>query len=73
MSRFSRSIALAVTLLTGASTFAQEPENMFNETMYGSGKINVVVAVVAVILLGLAAWLFMMDRRVKKMEERMKD
>ncbi len=38
--------------------------------MYKSGKINTVVAVVAVLIAGLAAWMFMMDRRIRKMEQR---
>jgi hypothetical protein len=73
MSTSRRSVAFAAAALIAASTFAQsDPNGLFEETMFRSGKINVVVAVVSVILLGLATWLFMMDRRVKKMEERMR-
>ena len=64
--------ALLVALGTG-STFAQgAAPGWLEETMFRSGKINVVVAVVTVILAGLAVWMFMMDRRVKRMEERTK-
>ncbi len=64
--------ALIIAFCTG-STFAQgAAPGWLEETMFRSGKINVVVAVVAVILSGLAIWMFMMDRRVKRMEERMK-
>ena len=72
MNLYSRSIAFAAAALCAAATFAQEPGSMFNETMFSSGKINVVVAVVAAILLGLAIWLFAMDRRLKRMEDQMK-
>ncbi len=34
------------------------------------GKIMVVVAVLAVILIGLYVFLFLMERRIKKMENR---
>ncbi len=37
------------------------------------GKIFVVVAVLAVILIGIYLYLFALDRRVRKMEDMMKD
>lgn len=37
-------------------------------TLYGGGKINAVVAVVAVIILGIGVWMWRMDRRLTKME-----
>lgn len=39
-------------------------------TLYGNGKINVVVAVVAVIILGIGVWLWRMDRRISKLERK---
>lgn len=71
MIRIARSIAATGATLLATATFAQAPSGM-EETMFSSGKINVVVAVVAVILAGLAVWMFVMDRKIKKMEERMK-
>lgn len=63
---------LVIVLGTG-STFAQgAAPGWLEETMFRSGKINVVVAVVTVILAGLAIWMFRMDRRVKRMEDRTK-
>lgn len=38
------------------------------DTLYKSGKINAVVAVVAVLLSGLAIWLFVTDRRLSRLE-----
>ena len=56
--------------LNSAVTFAQNGTNSWLvETMYKSGKINAVVAVVAVVLAGLAAWLFSMERRIRRMEQ----
>jgi cytochrome bd-type quinol oxidase subunit 2 len=60
---------VTLTLLSGA-TFAQPgQESWLVETMYKSGKINSVMAVVAVLIAGLAAWMFVMDRKVRRMEK----
>ena len=65
--------ALLIGSLSAAGTFAQQPApDWLEETMYHSGKINTVIAVVAVPLIGLAAWLFSMDRRIKWMEQDLK-
>lgn len=40
--------------------------------MFASGKINTVVAVVSVVLLGLAGWMFAMDMKLRKLERRVK-
>ncbi len=65
--------ALLIGTLAAAGTFAQQPAPAWlEETMYSSGKINTVIAVVAVLLIGLAAWLFSMDRRIRKMEQEVK-
>ena len=56
--------------LFSAATFAQQgQESWLVETMYKSGKINTVVAVVAVLIAGLATWMFVMDRKVSRMEK----
>lgn len=39
-------------------------------TLYGSGKINVVVGVVAIIILGIGIWLWRMDRRITNLERK---
>lgn len=39
------------------------------EALRSSGKIYVVVAVIAVIFLGLVFYLFTLDRRIKKIEQ----
>ncbi|HRH39231.1 MAG TPA: hypothetical protein PK760_12850 [Flavobacteriales bacterium] len=58
--------------LFSAATFAQQgQESWLVETMYKSGKINTVVAVVAVRSTGLATWMFVMDRKVSRLEKDM--
>lgn len=56
--------------LSSAATFAQQgQESWLVETMYKSGKIDTVIAVVAVLITGLATWMFVMDRKVSRMEQ----
>ncbi len=71
-----RTITSTLSLITASlccgATFAQQSqEGWLVETMYKSGKINSVMAVVAVLIAGLAAWMFYMDRKVRRMEEDM--
>jgi type IV secretory pathway VirB2 component (pilin) len=42
-------------------------------TLHGNGKINTVVAVVAIIILGLGIWMWRMDRRLRAMETRQRN
>jgi len=68
-----RTLALLPLLLLAMSAHAQNAApNWLESTLYGSGKMNTVVIVVAVIILGIGAWMFAMDRRIKRMEERIK-
>ena len=61
-------MAIALLLIHGA-TFAQDGrEGGLVDTMYRSGKINSVLAVVAVLIAGLATWMFVMDRKLRRME-----
>lgn len=62
-------IALILLMFTPLIAAAQAP-SWLESSLYGGGKINTVIAVVAVIIIGLSLWMFMMDRRLKKMEER---
>lgn len=49
--------------------FAQTAPSSLNESVYASGKIYVVVACAAIILIGLILFLFSIDRRLKKLEK----
>ena len=60
-------MAIALLLIHGA-TFAQDGrQGWLVDTMYRSGKINSVLAVVAVLIAGLATWMFVMDRKLRRM------
>lgn len=65
---FFSTLALLFTVMTSYAQTTNDVE--MADEMRSSGKIYVVVAVVAVILIGLLFYLFTMDRRLKKMENR---
>lgn len=62
---------LALCVLFMPNVFAQDVE--MADGLYSSGKIYVVVACLAVIMLGLFIYLFSMDRRLKKIEKNSQD
>jgi type IV secretory pathway VirB2 component (pilin) len=64
----AKHLLLLLLSLGPASAMAQGEPNWLVDTLYGSGKINTVIAVVTVILLGLFLWLFRQDRRISRLE-----
>ena len=61
----------ALLTLTALNSMAQDAAPSWLEhTLHGNGKINTVVAVVAIIILGLGIWMWRMDRRLRAMETR---
>ena len=57
---------LFILLFITHLSFAQEVEMATD--LRSSGKIYIVIAVIAVIFIGLAIYLFSIDRRLKKLE-----
>ena len=67
MKRFFVLFCLA---LCSIAAFAQQPNNVgMADTLRSSGKIYVVIATIAIIFIGLAIYLFTIDRRLKKIEK----
>jgi CcmD family protein len=63
------SILLCLALCNMAA-FAQQTNNVeMADTMRSSGKIYVVIATISIIFVGLAIYLFAIDRRLKKIEK----
>jgi K+-transporting ATPase A subunit len=60
----------AFLLMVTMKLFAQGEGSAVADTLAGSEKIYVVVVCVAIILLGLLAFLFSVERRVKKLEKK---
>jgi CcmD family protein len=67
-------LALLPLLLLAPLAFAQTPEAnpAMADDLRASGKIYVVVAVVAIIVAGLLAYLISLDRKVSRLEKEMK-
>lgn len=61
-------LTLALLLLNILPAAAQAP-TWLEDQLYGGGKLNAVIAVVSIILLGIGIWLWAQDRRLKRMEK----
>jgi CcmD family protein len=65
-----RFLALLCLLLYNMIAFAQQTSNVeMADIMRSSGKIYVVIAIISIIFVGLAIYLFSIDRRLKKIEK----
>ncbi len=60
-------LCMLSTLTASAQTGAP---NWLEDSLYASGKMNTVAVVVGIILLGIGIWLFTLDRKLKKLEEK---
>ena len=61
-------ISFLVVLLTSFNSFAQEEVQMADQ-MRADGKIWVVVAVIAIVFVGIIAYLVLLDRKISKIEK----
>ncbi|MDB5144308.1 MAG: CcmD family protein [Mucilaginibacter sp.] len=62
-------LILLCLALYNIAAFAQQPNNVdMADTMRSSGKIYVVISTISIIFVGLAIYLFSIDRRLKKIE-----
>jgi len=60
----------ALLLLCFITAFAQQSDHVeMADELRSSGKIYVVVATITIIFVGLAIYLFSIDRRLKKIEK----
>ncbi len=57
-------------LVVSLQLFAQNGESSISDSIYASGKIYVVVACIVLILLGLLFFLFTIEKRLKKLEQK---
>ena len=65
-----RFFVLFCLILCNIFAFAQQPSNVeMADTMRSSGKIYVVIGVICIVFVGLAIYLFAIDRRLKKIEK----
>lgn len=61
-------ISFLVLLLTSFNLFAQEEVQMADQ-MRADGKIWVVVAVIAIVFIGIITYLVLLDRKICKIEK----
>ncbi|MDT3405649.1 CcmD family protein [Mucilaginibacter terrae] len=64
-----RILCLTLLLMGYATAFAQKVE--MADTMRSEGKIYVVIGTIAIIFIGLAIYLFSIDRRLTRIEKQM--
>jgi CcmD family protein len=63
-------LVLAFLLLSYIGAFAQPGQDVeMADLLRSSGKIYVVIATIVIIFVGLAIYLFSIDRRLKKIEK----
>jgi CcmD family protein len=62
-------LVLLSAMWIGMSGYAQTGDSWLENTMFASGKINVVVAVVAAVFVLITIYMISIDRKLKKIEE----
>ena len=67
MVNFNKFLSTVFLLLLSMATFAQSEVEMA-DTMRSSGKIYVIVAIILVVLTGLVLYLFLLDRKISRIE-----
>lgn len=72
-SKMKNSVKLFVllSLLTIQSVFAQSQEAEMADVMRSNGKIYVVVGIIVIVLVGLFVYLFALDRKITKLENKL--
>lgn len=68
MNRIYKYLASAITIFIPTLLFAQDKVEMA-DVLRSNGKIYAVVAVCLTILFGLFLYLFILDRKIKKLEK----
>ncbi len=67
-----RLIALCLLLLSVSARAQNAAPDWLESNLHANGKMNVVIAVIAVIIVGIGAWMWRMDRKIAKMEAQQK-
>lgn len=64
---------LYLFLLMAISTIANAQDAEMADVMRSNGKIYVVVGIILIVLIGLITYLFMLDRKITKLENKLTD
>ena len=71
MERLTKIFATLFLALLGTTATAQEEVEMA-DVMRSNGSIYVVVAIILIVLIGLIAYLFALDRKISRLEKEIK-
>jgi CcmD family protein len=73
LKKYAGSLLVFFWILLGIPAFAQNPAEIeMADQLRADGKIYVVVAVLTVILVGLLVFLFLLDRKMSRLEKQLK-
>jgi uncharacterized integral membrane protein len=67
---FNKIMPCLALMLSASISFAQDKVEMADQ-MRSNGKIYVIVGIILIVLSGLIVYLFVMDRKVKRLERRL--
>lgn len=73
MTKMYKYILSIMLLLSSFASFAQNNEVQMADGFYKEGKIYVVITILAIVLVGVAIYLFTIERKLKKLEDSIKD
>jgi len=73
LKKYASCLLAFLWILLGIPAFAQNPAEVeMADQLRADGKIYVVVAVVSIILVGLLVFLFLLDRKIGRLEKQVK-
>lgn len=73
MTKMFKYILSTIFLLSSFASFAQNNTVEMADGFYKEGKIYVVITILAIVLVGVAIYLFTIERKLKKLEDSIKD
>ncbi len=73
MTKMFKYILSIILLLSSFASFAQNDAVEMADGFYKEGKIYVVITILAIVLIGVAIYLFTIERKLKKLEDSIKD
>lgn len=73
MNKFNTLLLCLFCLLSGQLFCQEASQPAMAETFYKEGKVYVVIVVLSIVLIGMIIYLFSMDKKLKKLEEELKN
>ncbi len=74
MNRFKKYVVSLLLLVFSGSLLAQDIHQVeMADGFYKEGKIYIVIVVLSIVLVGILVYLFSMDRKLKKLEDQIRN